>query len=128
MNGLNKAILIGEVSDPPKLKTLPNGKVHLSLRLHTAEVFPDENGIPRERKAWHTVVVWGHRGEALAPLLSRGKRLAVEGRIVHRQWDDLGGKRHNVTEIYADDIVLLGTRTMLGRPPRCRVRRRRGCA
>lgn len=107
MNGLNKAILIGEIADTPKLKTV-GATPHLAFRIHTAESVPDEHGQLRERKSWHTVVVWGRRGEALAKILSRGMRLAIEGRIVNRSYDDATGKKY-VTEIYANDVVILGS-------------------
>jgi single-strand DNA-binding protein len=106
--GLNKAILIGEVADPPKLKILPNGTPNLTLRLHTSESIPDEDGTLRERKAWITVVVWGKRGEALHKIIGKGWRLAVDGRIVNRSWEDVTG-RHYATEIYANDVVILDT-------------------
>jgi single-strand DNA-binding protein len=104
--GMNKAILVGEVTDSPKMRTLPTGTAHLTIRLHTLESVPDENGHARERKAWHTVVVWGKQAEAKAKIVTRGKHIAVEGRLVNRSWDDVTG-RHYVTEIYATDIVVL---------------------
>ena len=107
--GLNKAILIGDVADPPRLKTL-GGQPHLAIRLHTVESYRDTHDLPRESHAWHSVVVWGRRAEALAPLVTRGRRIAVEGRIVNRSWEDAEKKKHYVTEINASEVLLLDSR------------------
>lgn len=107
MKGMNKAILIGEVSETPRLRTLPSGTAHLTIKVYTPEEFTDAEGVVRQRKAWHTVIAWGKYATALAPILTRGGHVSVEGRIVNRQWDDVSGRRHHVTEIYADDVTIL---------------------
>jgi single-strand DNA-binding protein len=106
MQGLNKAILIGTVDDAPRLHQSV-GRARLTLKLLTTEKYRDENGAERERRSWHTVVVWGRRAEALAPLLTRGRRLAIEGRIANGSWEGSDGRRRYRTEIHAHEVVLL---------------------
>ncbi len=108
--GLNKAILIGTVDEAPKLRQDGAGRARLTLKVRTVESFVDESGAERERRAWHDVVVWGRRGEALAPILVRGKRVAIEGRIVNTHWDGSDGRRRYRTEIHANELVLLDSR------------------
>lgn len=103
--GMNRVILIGDVCDTPKLRSLQAGTL-LAIRLHTVEAMPDDDGQMRDRQAWHTVVVWGKRAEALSKILARGMRLAIEGRLVNRKWDDMTG-RHHVSEVYASELVIL---------------------
>lgn len=107
--GLNKAILIGTVDDTPRLHQTEH-RARLTLRLRTVETYADDNGAERERRAWHDVVVWGKRADALARILVRGSRVAVEGRIVNNQWDGSDGKRRYRTEIHASELVLLDSR------------------
>jgi len=106
MQGLNKAILIGTVDETPRLHGA-GGRSRLTLRIRTVEAYTDESGAERERRAWHDVVVWGRRAEALAPELVRGTPVALEGRIVNSSWDGADGKRRWRTEIHANEISTL---------------------
>ena len=109
MQGLNKAILIGTVDETPRLHGA-GARTRLTLRIRTVEAYTDESGAERERRAWHDVVVWGRRGEALAKELVRGSPVALEGRIVNSSWDGADGKRRWRTEIHANEIAMLVVR------------------
>ncbi|HTU58922.1 MAG TPA: single-stranded DNA-binding protein [Polyangiales bacterium] len=110
--GLNRVILIGNLGQDPELRFTQSNQGVLSLRMATTESYFDTN--TKERKEiteWHTVVVWGKRGEALNKILSKGSRIAVEGRLKTRSWDDKngGGKRY-ATDVVANNVILLGGR------------------
>jgi single-strand DNA-binding protein len=110
--GLNRVILIGNLGQDPELRFTPSNQGVLSLRMATTESYFDTN--TKERKEiteWHSVVVWGKRGEALNKILSKGSRIAVEGRLKTRSWEDKngGGKRY-ATEVVANNVILLGGR------------------
>lgn len=107
--GMNKVILIGTVDSTPRLHQTAQ-RARLTLRLNTVETYRDDHGAERERRAWHEVVVWGRRAEALASILARGKRVAIEGRLVNDTWDGADGKRRYRTEIHAYEVVLLDSR------------------
>jgi single-strand DNA-binding protein len=107
--GLNKAILIGNLGMDPELKFTQGGQAVLRMRLATTESYKNRSGERQERTEWHTVIVWGNRAEALNKILSKGRPIAVEGRIQHRQWEDKDGNKRNSTEINATNIVLLGS-------------------
>ncbi|HEY8431660.1 MAG TPA: single-stranded DNA-binding protein [Sandaracinaceae bacterium] len=107
--GMNKVILIGTVDTTPRLHQTAE-RARLTLRLHTMETYRDEGGVERTRRAWHEVVVWGRRAEALAPILARGRRVAIEGRLVNDSWEGADGKRRYRTEVHAYEIVLLDSR------------------
>jgi single-strand DNA-binding protein len=106
--GLNKVILIGNLGQDPELKYTQGGQALLRLRLATTENYVNRSGERQERTEWHTVLVWGNRGEGLNKVLSKGGRIAVEGRIQYRQWEDQNGNRRNSTDIVATNVVLLG--------------------
>lgn len=109
--GLNRVILIGNLGQDPELRFTQSNMGVLSLRMATTESYFDTNTKERkERTEWHTVVVWGKRGEALNKILSKGSRLCVEGRLQTRSWEDKQGNKRYTTEINAQNVILLGGR------------------
>jgi len=105
--GLNRVTLIGNLGADPELKYTQGGQGVLRLRLATTESYVNRAGERQQRTDWHTVNVWGKRGEALNNILSKGRSICVEGRIQYRQWEDKDGNKRNSTEIVAQNIVLL---------------------
>ena len=109
--GLNRVILIGNLGQDPELRFTQSNMGVLSLRMATTESYFDTNTKERkERTEWHTVVVWGKRGEALNKILSKGSRLCIEGRLQTRSWEDKSGNKRYTTEINAQNVILLGGR------------------
>lgn len=107
-DGMNKAILIGNLGADPELKYTPGNQAVLKLRLATSESFLGKDGSRQTRTEWHTVVVWGKRAEALDKILAKGRTICVEGSISYRQWEDQQGGKRYATDIIAREIVLLG--------------------
>lgn len=105
--GLNRVMLLGNLGADPELRVTGNGQAILSLRLATTEGYLDRNNARQERTEWHTVKLWGKRGEALAKFLSKGDRIFVEGRIETSTYEKDNEKRYR-TEIVATNIVLNG--------------------
>jgi single-strand DNA-binding protein len=105
--GLNKAILVGNLGMDPELKFTQNGQAILRMRLATTESFLNRNKERQERTEWHTVILWGNRAEALNKILSKGRSLCIEGRIQTRSWEDKDGNKRYSTEIVATNVVLL---------------------
>ena len=105
--GLNRVVLIGNLGTDPELKYTQNGQAVLRLRLATTESYVNRAGERQQRTDWHTVIIWGKRGEALNNILSKGRSICAEGRIQYRQWEDKDGNKRNSTEIVATNIVLL---------------------
>jgi single-strand DNA-binding protein len=109
--GLNRVILIGNLGQDPELRFTQSNMGVLSLRMATTESYFDTNTKERkERTEWHTVVVWGKRGEALNKILSKGSRIAIEGRLQTRSWEDKQGNKRYSTEVNAQNVILLGGR------------------
>src|SRR5262249_36494610 len=109
--GLNRALLIGNLGQDPELKYTQGGQAVLSLRIATNDSYVNRAGERQERTEWHSVTVWGKRGEALSKILSKGTKVFVEGRLQTRSWEDKnGGPKRYATEINASDIILLGSR------------------
>ena len=108
--GLNRAILVGNLGMDPELKFTQSGQAVLRIRLATSESYMSKTGERQEKTEWHTVTVWGKRAEALNKILSKGRTIWVEGRIQTRSWEDAkdGSKRY-ATEINAQNIGLVGS-------------------
>lgn len=105
--GLNKVMLLGNLGADPELKVTQGGQAVLKLRLATTESYLDRNNTRQERTEWHSVTLWGKRGEALAKFLTKGERIFVEGSLRTSSYEKDGEKRYR-TEIVARNIILAG--------------------
>jgi single-strand DNA-binding protein len=109
--GLNRVILVGNLGQDPELRFTQSGQGVLSLRMATTESYFDTTTKERkERTEWHTVVIWGKRGEGLNKILSKGSRICIEGRLQTRSWEDKQGNKRYSTEVNANNVLLLGGR------------------
>ena len=108
--GLNKVMLIGNLGFDPELKYTQGNQAVLRLRLATNESYKTQSGEWQERTEWHTVIVWGKRGEALQKLLRKGSQIYIEGGLRTRQWEDKEGHKRSTTEINANEVILLDRR------------------
>lgn len=106
-DGMNKVILFGNLGADPELRRTNSGEAVLNLRLATTESYLDKNKQRQERTEWHSVTVWGKRGEALAGILRKGSRVLVEGSLRTSSYEKDGEKRYK-TEIVAREIYLAG--------------------
>lgn len=105
--GLNRVMLFGNLGADPELRFTAAGQGVLNLRLATTESYLDKNKERQERTEWHSVVVWGKRGEALAKILSKGSTIFVEGGNRTSSYDK-DGVKHYKTEVHATNVLLGG--------------------
>lgn len=99
---LNKAIVIGNLTRDPELKSLPSGIKVCSFSLATNRVWKDKNGAKQESADYHNIVVFGRQAETVAQYMKKGNSMLVEGRMQTRSWDDKDGTKKYRTEIIAD--------------------------
>jgi len=106
---LNKVHLIGNLGRDAETRFTPAGVAFSRFSVATSRRWKDQQtGEWKEETDWINVVLW--RQENLANYLTRGKQVYVEGRIQTRNYDDKDGKKVYVTEVVADDVILLGGR------------------
>jgi single-strand DNA-binding protein len=101
---LNKAIIIGNLTKDPELKSLPSGIKVATLSLATNRTWKDKNGVKQEGVDFHNVVVFDRQAENVAQYMKKGSSLMVEGRMQTRSWDAQDGTKKYRTEIVAEKI------------------------
>ena len=111
MNALrNRVQLIGNLGSDPEIKKFNNGKVLARLNLATTERYKDDSGKYITDTQWHHVTVWGNLATTLEKFLKKGSEVAVEGKLVYRNYENKEGKRQYITEIVANEVLMLGKR------------------
>jgi len=108
MNAMkNRVQLIGNLGATPEVRNLNSGKKVAQFSMATSETYKNSAGERVQDTQWHQVVAWNKLAEVVENYLDRGKRVAVEGKLVHRSYEDKNGVKRYVTEIVASDILML---------------------
>ena len=113
---INRVILTGNLTKDPELRSLPSGTAVCRLRLACNTRRKDaSSGDWVDKPNFFDVTVWGKQGENCAQYLSKGRPVAIDGRLEWREWEaqDGSGKRQAV-EIIADSVQFLGGRDDAG--------------
>jgi single-strand DNA-binding protein len=109
--GLNKVMLIGNLGRDPEMRYTPSGKPVTSFSLASSRTWVSSDGERREETEWFNVVAWGNLAEICNQHLSRGQQVYIEGRLQTRSWEDENGQRHFRTEVVANEMIILGSRS-----------------
>ena len=111
MANINRVVLVGNLTKDPELRNTPNGTSICKLRIAVNTRRKDESGQWTDKPNYFDVTVWGNQGESCAQYLSKGRPVAIDGRLDWREWDatDGSGKRQAV-EIIAENVQFLGSR------------------
>lgn len=104
--GFNQAIIMGNLTRDPELRTTPSGQSVASFAVATNRNWTDPSGEKKEAVEYHEIVAWGKLGELVSNYLSKGRKVLVTGRLQTRSWETDGVKRQK-TEIVATDINFL---------------------
>ena len=106
---VNKVILVGTWAGTRRRNFTPAGIAVTKFSVATNRRWKDQqSGEWKEETDWANIVLW--RQENLANYLTKGKQVYVEGRLQTRSYDDKDGKKQYMTEVVADDVILLGGR------------------
>ena len=112
---VNKVILVGHLGRDAETAYTASQIAVTKFSVATNRRWKDQQtGEWKDETNWTNVVLW--RGENVAPYLTKGKQIYVEGRIQTRSYDDKDGKKVWATEVVADDVILLGGRGEGGPP------------
>jgi single-strand DNA-binding protein len=105
----NKVQLIGNLGQAPAIKTTESGKKLAQFSVATNESYQNAQGDKITETQWHQVVAWGKLADIVEKYLIKGKEVAIEGKLVNRNYTDKQGVKHYATEVVASDLLMLGT-------------------
>lgn len=105
----NKVQLIGNVGQEPTVATLDSGKKVARLSLATNESYKDNKGEKQTNTDWHNLVAWGKTADIIETYVTKGKEIAIEGKLTFRSYEDKEGTKRYVTEVVVDELLLLGS-------------------
>ena len=109
MNAMkNRVQLIGHVGNDPEIKNLDGGRKVANLSIATNDSYKNDKGEKVEQTEWHKVVAWGKTAEFIEKYVTKGKEIAIEGKLTHRSYDDKNGEKRYITEVVVNDILLFG--------------------
>src|SRR5436853_7913402 len=108
---INRVILTGNLTADPELSTLPSGTSVCRLRLAVNRRYKDQStGEWSEKPNYFDIKVWGAQGENCAQYLSKGRPVAVDGRLEWREWEAQDGTKRQAVQIIASTVQFLGGR------------------
>ena len=104
----NKVQLIGNAGNDPEIITTESGKKLAKLTLATNENYKNDMGEKITDTQWHNLVAWGKTAEIIEKFVTKGKEVAIEGKLTHRTYDDKNGDKRYFTEVVIGEMLLLG--------------------
>lgn len=107
---LNRVQLIGNLTRDPELRYTPQGTAVCTVGLATNRSWTTDAGEKREETEFHRIVAWNKLAELCSQLLTKGRKIYVEGRLSTRTWTAQDGTQRTTTEIVIDDMILLDSR------------------
>ena len=107
---LNKAELIGNLTRDPELRYTPQGTAVCTFGLATNRQWTTDGGEKKEDVEFHRIVAWNKLAELCAQLLTKGRKVYVEGRLQTRRWTGQDGNERTTTEIVISDMIILDSR------------------
>jgi len=106
----NKVQLIGFLGKQPDVRSTENGKKWARFNIATSEVYRNAKGEKVTETQWHTLVAWGRLAEIAEKHLNKGSEVAIEGKLVHRNYEDKQGNKKYITEVQVNEVLLLGVK------------------
>lgn len=103
----NKVQLIGNIGNKPEIKTTTAGKKYAKFSIATNESYRNERGEKITDTQWHHLVAWGKVADIAEQHLEKGNELAIEGKLMHRDYTDPNGVKKYFTEVHVNEILLL---------------------
>ena len=110
-NAINRVVMTGNLTADPELRSLPSGTSVCKLRIAcNTRRKNGSTGEWEDKPNYFDVTVWGAQGENAARFLSKGRPVAIDGRLEWREWESQDGTKRQATDIIADSVQFLGPR------------------
>jgi single-strand DNA-binding protein len=110
MASINRVVLVGNLTRDPELRHTQSGMAVCSLRLAVNTRRKDETGQWVDKPNYFDITVWGNQGERCAQYLSKGRPVAIDGRLEWREWETPEGNKRQAVDVVADSVQFLGSR------------------
>ena len=115
MASVNKVIVVGNLGKDPETRFLPDGKAVCNFSVATTDKWTDKaTNEKKEATEWHRISSFGRLAEICGEYLKKGSQVYVEGKLRTRKWQDKEGQDRYTTEIIADAMQMLGSRSGMG--------------
>lgn len=105
----NKVQLIGNVGNDSEMTVLESGKKVIRFSLATNENYKNGKGEKVQNTDWHNIVAWGKTAEIIETYASKGKQVAIEGKLTTRNYESKEGDKRYITEVVVNEVLLLGS-------------------
>jgi single-strand DNA-binding protein len=104
----NKVQLIGNLGNTPEIRTIESGKKMARFSIATNETYRNAKGEKITETQWHNIIAWGKVADIAEQFLSKGSEVAIEGKLVNRNYTDKEGNKRFITEVVVNEILMLG--------------------
>jgi len=104
---LNKAMIIGNLTRDPELKSTPSGQNVVSFSVATNLIWNDQSGNQQKKTEFHNIIAWRKLAEICAKYLKKGSKVYIEGRLQTTDWTGNDGVKRYRTEIVAENMIML---------------------
>ncbi len=109
---LNRITLIGNLTRDPELKYTPNGTAVCTFGVATNRSWMTHEGQKKEETQFHRIIAWQKLAELCSKLLTKGRKIYLEGRITYRTFTGKDGQQRSITEIVLNDFMIFGRKTV----------------
>ena len=106
----NEVTLIGRTGKEVEMVNFENGML-AKVSLATSDHYTNAKGEKVEDTQWHNLVAFGKTAEIFQKYVEKGKEISIEGKLTYRNYEDKEGKKHYITEIRVEELVLLGSKS-----------------
>jgi len=104
----NKVQLIGNLGNDPEIINLESGKMLAKFTIATNESYKNSQGEKVTDTQWHNIVAWGKTAEIIEKYVTKGKEVAIEGKLTSRSYDTKEGEKRYITEVVCNELLMLG--------------------
>ncbi len=111
---INRVILLGNLTRDPELKYTPAGTAVCTFGIATNRAWTTADGQTKEETQYHRIVAWQKLAELCGKLLTKGRKVYIEGRITYREYTDKNSQLRQVTEIVLDDFIVFNDGKRVG--------------
>ena len=102
---------MGHLGTDPEVKEVGEGKKLARFSLATNSSYRRPDGEQVTETHWHNLIAWGKTAEVVEKYLGKGQEVSIEGKLTNRNWEDQEGKKHYITEVVVNELLMVGKKT-----------------